>query len=317
VIDPEARAYLDFLASLGLPPLAEQGAVEARRLNSLRAPSLAGELEDVALIEDGRLPGPGGPIAFRLYTPAPDRTLPVLLYLHGGGWVVGDLDTHDSVCRALARRADCVVVSLDYRLAPENRFPAPVEDAWAGLNWLRDHAHEIGADPDRIAVGGDSSGGNLAAVVAQRSRDRAGPPIAAQVLIYPVTDCSFETASYRDNAEGYLLTRAAMEFYWRLYLRDESDAADHRASPLRAHDLSNLPAATVITAEYDPLRDEGRAYAERLREAGSPVVYREYAGLVHGFATMAGALDAGRAAVQDAAAELRAAFRVPSSAAAV
>jgi len=305
VIDPEARAYLDQTASLGLPPLAEQGAVEARRLNSLRAPSLAGELEDVALIEDGRLPGPGGHIPFRLYSPAPDRILPVLLYLHGGGWVVGDLDTHDSVCRALARRAGCVVVALDYRLAPENPFPAAVEDAWAGLSWLHDHAADLGGDPDRIAVGGDSSGGNLSAVSAQRSRGRGGPRVAAQVLIYPVTDCDFEAPSYRDAATGYGLTAESMRWYWNQYLPDEARRVSPDASPLRAPDLSGLPPALVITCKLDPLASEGAAYAEALSSAGVRVEHVHEPDMIHGYIRMAGVVSRARKSWDDCAGFLR------------
>ena len=305
MIDPEARAYLEQTASLGLPPLADQGAVEARRLNRLRAPSLAGELEEVALIEDGRLPGPGGQISYRLYSPAPDRTLPALLYVHGGGWVVGDLDTHDSVCRALARRAECVVVALDYRLAPENPFPAAVEDAWAGLNWLRDHAADLGADPGRIAVGGDSSGGNLSAVLAQRARDRAGPKLAAQVLIYPVTDCDFDTASYRDAATGYGLTRDSMLWYWSQYLPDEARRVSPEASPLRAADLSGLPPALVITCKLDPLASEGAAYAEALRSAGVRVEHVSEPDMIHGYIRMNGVVSRARKSWDDCARFLR------------
>ena len=301
MIDPEARVYLDYMTSLGLPPLAEQGAVEARRLNSLRAPSLAGELEDVALIEDGRLPGPGGHIPFRLYSPAPDRMLPAFLYLHGGGWVVGDLDTHDSVCRALARRAGCVVLALDYRLAPENPFPAALEDAWAGLNWLCDHAPDVGADAGRIAIGGDSSGGNLSAVLAQRSRDRDGPKLAAQVLIYPVTDCDFDTPSYRDAATGYGLTRESMLWYWNQYLPDEATRVSPDASPLRAPDLSGLPPALVITCKLDPLASEGAAYAEALRSAGVRVEHIHEPDMIHGYIRMGGVVSRARKSWDDCA----------------
>jgi acetyl esterase len=309
VIDPEARAYLDHMASLGVPTLAEQGAVEARRLNNLRAPSLAGELEEVALIEDGRLPGPGGQIPFRLYSPAPDRTLPALLYVHGGGWVVGDLDTHDSVCRALARRAECVVLALDYRLAPENPFPAAVDDVWAGLNWLRDHAAEVGADAGRIAVGGDSSGGNLSAVLAQRARDRDGPKLAAQVLIYPVTDCDFETASYRDAATGYGLTRDSMLWYWNQYLPDEARRVSPEASPLRAADFSGLPPALVITCKLDPLASEGAAYADALRSVGVRVEHVHEPDMIHAYIRMAGVISRARKSWDDCARFLRREFQ--------
>ena len=293
------------MASLGLPPLAEQGAVEARRLNSLRAPSLAGELEDVAHIEDGRLPGPGGPIPFRVYSPAPGRTLPAFLYLHGGGWVVGDLDTHDSVCRAIARRAECVVLAIDYRLAPEDPFPAAVEDAWAALSWLGDHATELGADSGRIAVGGDSSGGNLSAVLAQRARDRGGPKVAAQVLIYPVTDCDFDTDSYRDAATGYGLTRESMLWYWNQYLPDESKRVSPDASPLRAPDLSGLPPALVITCKLDPLASEGAAYAEGLRSAGVRVEHVNEPDMIHGYIRMNGVVSRARKSWDDCGRFLR------------
>ena len=309
MIDPEARAYLDHMASLGLPPLAEQGAVEARRLNSLRAASLAGEVEEVAHVEDRHLPGPGGSISFRLYSPAPDRTLPALLYIHGGGWVVGDLDTHDSVCRAIARRAECVVLALDYRLAPEDPFPAAVEDAWAGLSWLADHATDLGADAGRIAVGGDSSGGNLSAVLAQRSRDRGGSKLAAQVLIYPVTDCDFDTDSYRDAATGYGLTRESMLWYWNQYLPDESKRVSPDASPLRAPDLSELPPALVITCKLDPLASEGAAYAEALRSAGVRVEHIIESDMIHGYIRMGGVVSRARKSWDDCARFLRREFQ--------
>jgi acetyl esterase len=305
VIDPEARAYLEWLQSLGLPSLAEQGIGEARRHNRLRAPMLAGEPEPVAWIEDTRVPGPRGSIGCRIYAADRGRAQPALLYLHGGGWVVGDIDSHDSVCRALARRAGCMVLSLGYRLAPEHRFPAPLEDAWAGLVWLHDNAAAIGADPDRLAVGGDSSGGNLAAVLARWSRDRGGPRITAQVLIYPVTNCDLDTPSYRTAGTGYGLTRESMRWYWAQYLTDPREGASPDASPLRAGDFSDLAPALVITCELDPLASEGSAYAAALGAAGVPVEHIHEAGMIHGFIRMAGVISRARKSWDDCGRFLR------------
>jgi acetyl esterase len=305
VIDPQARAYLDWMQSLGLPPIAGQGAVEARRLNRIRVPMLAGEPEQVARIEDVRVPGPGGPIAGRIYAPIRGQPLPALLYMHGGGWVVGDLDSHDSFCRALARRAGCLVLSVDYRLAPEHRFPAAAEDAWAGLVWLHEHAATIGVDPDLIAVVGDSSGGNLAAVVARWAIERGGPRVAAQVLIYPVTNFDFETASYSQWATGYGLTRETMRWYWAQYLADPSEGASPDASPLRAGDLSGLAPALVITCGLDPLGSEGSAYAGALSAAGVPVEHIHEADMIHGYIRMAGVISRARKSWADCARFLR------------
>ena len=290
MIDPEARSYLEATAALGLRPLAEQGPQEARRHNRERAAGLAGPLEEVARVEDGSLPGPGGQLAFRLYSHAVNRALPVLLYLHGGGWVVGDLDTHDSVCRALARRSGCAVVSLDYRLAPENPFPAAVEDGWAALQWLHGHAAEVGADPARIAVGGDSSGGNIAAVLALRARDRGGPKLKGQVLIYPVTDCDLDAPSFRTAGTGYGLTRDSMSWYWAQYLPDETRRRNPDASPLRAPDHTGLPPAFVVTCGLDPLASEGAAYADLLRKDGVLVDHVHEPDMIHGYVRMAGAI---------------------------
>lgn len=298
MIDPQARAYLDYMVSLGLPPLADQGATEARRLNRLRVPMLAGEVEDVALVEDGAIPGPAGPIPFRRYSNAPDRELPALLYLHGGGWVVGDLDSHDSTCRAIARRAGCMVVSLDYRLAPEHRFPAAVDDAWAALTWLAERANPI-------AVGGDSSGGNLAAVLARRARERGGPNVAAQVLIYPVTDCDFEAPSYGTAATGYGLTLDSMRWYWAQYLPDEAARSSPDASPLRARDLSGVAPALVITCELDPLASEGAAYAQALKDAGVRVEHIHEPDMIHGYIRMAGVIGRARKSWDDVSRFLR------------
>ncbi|OLE25312.1 MAG: hypothetical protein AUG44_16505 [Actinobacteria bacterium 13_1_20CM_3_71_11] len=218
---------------------------------------------------------------------------------------MGDLDTHDSVCRALARRAECVVLAIDYRLAPEDPFPAAVEDAWAALSWLGDHATELGADSGRIAVGGDSSGGNLSAVLAQRARDRRGPKLAAQVLIYPVTDCDFDTDSYRDAATGYGLTRESMLWYWNQYLPDESKRVSPDASPLRAPDLSGLPPALVITCKLDPLASEGAAYAEGLRSAGVRVEHVHEPDMIHGYIRMNGVVSRARKSWDDCGRFLR------------
>jgi len=311
-LDPQAQALIASVA--GGKPVEQMTPQEMRDALEERVRLTGGAPEPVDQVVPGVVPGPAGPIVVRIYTPKGGQAaLPGLVYLHGGGWARGSLQTHDIVCRSLANGAGCVVVSVDYRMAPEHRFPAAFEDSLAATRWVAEHAAELGIDPRRLAVGGDSAGGNLAAAVALAARDAGGPSLVHQLLIYPVTDYNFDTRSYADNAEGYMLTRAAMQHYWRLYLRDGSDGADFRASPLRARDFGNLPPALVITAEFDPLRDEGRAYADRLREAGTPVLYREYPGMVHGFVTSAGVLDAGKQAVREAAAALKDAFRVPSS----
>jgi acetyl esterase len=262
----------------------------------------------IASVKDLEIPGPAGRIPVRVYRPSERGDLPVLVYFHGGGWAICSLETHDVTCRQLANAAGCAVVSIDYRLAPEHRFPAAPEDCFAALGWVAKNAAAFGADPARIAIGGDSAGGNLAAVVALLARDRSGPRLCHQLMIYPVTDHAFDTPSYRENAEGPLLTRETMRAFWKLYLAREQDGANPYASPLRAGDLSGLPPAHVITAEYDPLRDEGEAYASRLAAAGVPVVVRRYDGMVHGFIGFTDLVDRARDAMADVVRELQRGF---------
>ncbi|MDW8470228.1 MAG: alpha/beta hydrolase [Burkholderiales bacterium] len=255
--------------------------------------------------------GPGGPIPVRAYRPqgADDGArLPALVYFHGGGWVIGDLDTHDVVCRTLANGARCAVFSVEYRKAPEAPFPAAVEDAIAATAWVAANAAALGADAARLAVGGDSAGGNLAAVTALAARDAGAPNLVLQLLIYPATDQRMGHASIERNGEGYLLTKAAMRYFRGHYLPRESDWLDWRASPLLAPRLAGVAPAFVLTAGYDPLLDEGRAYAERLRGEGVAVEYRCYEGMVHGFITMGRVLEAAHAALADCAAALARAF---------
>ncbi|MDQ1375382.1 MAG: acetyl esterase, partial [Actinomycetota bacterium] len=237
--------------------------------------------------------------------PSDRRPLPVLVFFHGGGFVIGDLDTHDQVCRQLANGSHAIVVAVDYRLAPEHPYPAAPDDCFAATTWIHEHATELGGDPTRMAVAGDSAGGNLAAVVAQEARDKGGPPLKAQILIYPATDLSMQHPSITENGEGYLLTKEGMDWFMGHYAPDVDDV---RCSPLAAVDLSGLPPALVITAEFDPLRDEGEAYAAHLREAGVPVVLSRYDGMIHGFFQLGVLLDAGTKAVDEAARALAAAL---------
>jgi acetyl esterase len=244
----------------------------------------------------------------RSYRPVPDEVLPALVFFHGGGWTIGDLDTHDGVCRQLAVGARCAVFSVDYRLAPEHPFPAAVEDCFFATKFVFDHAQELKVDRSRLAVGGDSAGGNLAAVVALMARDQGGPPLAYQLLIYPATDQRCQMPSHERNGEGYLLTREGIRFFRAAYLPDEKDRTDWRASPLLAADHARLPPAFVLTAGYDPLVDEGRAYAERLAQAGAETSYREYPDMVHGFVLFGGVVDTANAAVDECCRRLRDAF---------
>ena len=306
-LDPQARAVLDQMAAAGGPPLNTLSAAQAREVMIALA-TMGGDPEPVGRVEDREATGPNGAIPVRIYTPTGGGPFPVLVYFHGGGWVLGSIETHDTVCRSLANAADCVVVSADYRLAPEHKFPAAADDCYAATHWVTANAASFNADPERIAVGGDSAGGNLAAVVALMARDRGEPALAYQLLIYPATDYLPDTPSYRENAEGYLLTRDDMVWFWNHYLRDEADGKNPYASPLRAASLRGLPPALVITAEFDPLRDEGEMYAARLREAGVAADVIRYDGMIHGFVSMAAVLERGRDAVQRAAAELRSRF---------
>jgi acetyl esterase len=302
-VDPRITALLAEAERLDPRPLEALSVAEARaRGGSVNvAPALPPEpVEEVReLVVDTR-----PPISARLYRPH-GGTLPLLVYFHGGGWVVGSVTISDPFCRALANASGCAVVSVEYRLAPEDRYPAAADDAYAATRWSADHASDLGIDASRIAVGGSSAGGNLAAVVALMSRERGAPKLAFQLLHVPVTDHDFETASYRANGKGFGLTRSGMRWFWDHYAPDATVRDDPYASPLRAADLSGLPPAHVVTAECDPLRDEGKAYATRLEQAGVATTYVEYAGMVHGFTGMATLIPMGRAAIDDMGAALR------------
>jgi acetyl esterase len=300
-LDPQIKALLEQTASAPKP---HEQSVEDARATMLARPRAPGPA--IANQEDRRIPGPGGDIPIRVYRPH-QETGAVLVYFHGGGWVLGNLDTHNGQCRNLAHHAGCVVVAVDYRLAPEHRFPAAAEDAYAATKWVSEHGSELGVDAARLAVGGESAGGNLAAVVCLMARDRSRPVIRQQWLAYPVIDHSFDTASYRDHSSGVGLERASMEWFWNHYLGAAGDGSSPYASPLRAKDLSGLPPAIVVTAEYDVLRDEGNAYAERLRQAGVPVELRCISGVNHAFLGMP--VDAATRAFEDIGRLLRAGFQ--------
>ncbi|POX38031.1 hypothetical protein C3486_25330 [Streptomyces sp. Ru73] len=311
-LDPVAKAIID-LSEAHFPRLGTEvfDAAEARRLLAAR-PAPAGATVPVARVEDRRLPGPAGApeVPVRLYWPraAGDGALPVVVFCHGGGFVICDLDSHDTMCREMANATGALVVSVDYRRAPEHRFPAAAEDAYAVLCWAAAHAPEVGGDPARIAVAGDSAGGNLAAVLPLMARDRGGPMPVFQLLVYPMLDPARDTPSYRENARGYFVTADHLRWYWEQYLGTEADSGHPYASPLAAPDLSGLPPAHVLTAEYDPLRDEGETYARRLREAGVTVDVRRYAGVFHGFFGMPAQLPAAAEANDAAYSALRAAL---------
>ncbi len=306
VLDPQVKFILDQLEAAGAPPMSSLTPEEARA--TVVMGPLQGETEEVGNVVDRTIPGPLGEIPVRIYTPEGEGPFPVLVYYHGGGWVVGDLDVVDIPCRLLSNRANCVVVSVDYRMAPEYKFPAAAEDSYAAVKWVVENGSSINVDPFRVAVGGDSAGGNLAAVVSLMAKDRKEISLAYQMLIYPVTNHSYDTVSYQDNGEGYFLTKDSMVWFWNHYLRDEDDGRNPYASPLQAEDLSGLPPALVLTAEFDPLRDEGEAYAKRLKEAGIEVQEKRYDGLIHGFFWMPAAIEKGMESIELAAEALRSAF---------
>ncbi len=296
-LNPQVQAILAQLAENPQPPIHTLSAQDARGLYKAMSEAMDTRDSPIGKVENTHFSGPAGDIPIRIYSPiAAAPVVPGLVYFHGGGWVIGDLDTHDSLCRQLATASGCRVVSVDYRLAPENPFPAAFDDAVAAVRHVQRAAADLGIDPNAIAVGGDSAGGNLAAAVAQQAK-QIGVKLAYQLLIYPVTEALPETASMTALAEGYLLEKAGMEWFVAQYVQDPDLIKDPRVSPLCAADVSGLAPAYVVTAEYDPLRDEGRAYAEKLAEAGVAVTHLDYPGLIHGFFTMAGLIEEAQAAV--------------------
>jgi acetyl esterase len=312
-LDPQAKQVLEQIAAIGLPPNHLVSPSQAR-INMKSRPRAAGP--EVARVEDRLIPGPGVDIPVRIYTPTGSGPFPILVWFHGGGWVVGDLETADPTARHLTVGAKCVVISVDYRLAPETKFPGAADDSYAATMWAAQQATRFNGDPGNIAVGGDSAGGNLAAVVALMARDRGGPSLAFQLLVYPVTSRDFDTSSYRQNGEGFNLTLDSMRWYWDHYLQRPEDTSNPYAAPLLAENLKGLPPALVITAECDPLCDEGEAFAKRLQAAGVPTTYSCYDGMIHGFFGMNAVLDKGKQAVAEACAALQQALAAGPHAAA-
>ena len=307
-LHPQVAALIERASRSPLPHYCDVPPAVARRLYRDSRAALTPDPPAVDSVQLRLAPGPAGPVPVRHYRPkgaAKDQQLPALVYFHGGGWVMGDLDTHDVVCRTLANAARCAVFSVEYRKAPEAPFPAAVEDCVAATRWAAAEASTLGVDIRRLAVGGDSAGGNLAAVTTMFARDAGGPAIACQLLIYPVTDQQMKFPSFDRNGDGYLLTRQAMHYFRGHYLPRAADWLDWRASPLLAGSLAGLPPACVLTAGYDPLVDEGKAYADRLAHEGVKTEYRDYPDMIHGFVTMGRVLDTAGAALEDCARFLR------------
>ncbi|MCU1427959.1 MAG: Esterase/lipase [Actinomycetia bacterium] len=307
-LHPQAQTLCDLVNAMGGASASDDQLQEARDGLALLTAGGAGAPQPIAYLEDRSVPGLQGDIPVRIYRPSSDDGLPILVWLHGGGWTIGSVDVHDPITRAIANAAACIVVSVDYRLAPEHPFPAGLDDCWAALTWVAEHAGEFGGDPARIAVGGDSAGGNLSAVCALLARDAGGPRLAMQLLVYPATDAASDTESYRTNGEGYLLELKQMRWFYDCYTRNGGDANDWRISPLRVESVEGVAPALVITAEYDPLRDEGEAYARRLSDAGVPVTLTRYDGMIHAFYGLGETFDDAKRALDETAEALQRAF---------
>ena len=303
-VDPQAQTFLDGLAQAGTRGAAETSPEEMRAGYALLA-ALGLPAAEPPSTEDRLIPGPAGDIPVRIYRPQAEGTHPVVVFFHGGGFVIGGIGTHDPLCQQLSSRVPAVVVSVDYRLAPEYPFPAAVEDCWAATQWVAANAAALGADPGRLAVAGDSAGGNLAAVVAIRARDAGSLPVAYQLLIYPTTDATGSLPSIQENGQGYFLTAETMAWFHGHYLGPDGDRNHPDASPLFIEDLSGLAPAFIVTAEYDPLRDEGEAYGRRLEEAGVPTKVRRYDGMIHAFFQLDAVIPAAASAITDAVDALR------------
>lgn len=310
VLHPQVAAFLDQLKAQGAPSMATLPVEEVRASQQALITMMGITPEPVAEVTDRTIPGPGGELPIRVYTPEGSGPFPVLVYLHGGGWVAGDLNLQDDTCRSISNGAGCVVVSVDYRLAPENKFPAAVQDCHAAARWVAENAEQIHVDPARMAIGGESAGGALTAAVSLKARAEGGPPFVLQVMVNPCTNlASMDTDSYREFAEGFGLRKDEVEWCRDHYLRGEEDWQHPYASPLLAEDLRGLPPALIVTSEFDILRDEGETYGRRLEGAGVPTTVSRYNGVIHGFFAAAAIFDRGQDARAEVSAALRSAFR--------
>jgi acetyl esterase len=308
-LDPQMKAMLDFANASGPMFLRAETPEQAREKMQALLEVRAVEPPPVYRVEDRHIPGPHGQLPIRIYTSEGRVPKGVLVYFHGGGWVLGSIVTHDVLCRSIANAAGCIVVSVDYRLAPEHKFPAAPEDCYAATKWVAENASSFGGDPKRIAVGGDSAGANLATVTALMARDRSGPNLVFQLLFYPATSAANDTASHKEfSQDGFILSRADMEWFWNHYLNGAPDRENPLACPDKATNLAGLPAALVQTASHDPLRDEGERYAHNMKRAGVDVTLTRYNGVTHGFVSFADALDKGKTGIKEAGDALRAAF---------
>ena len=307
-LDPDAQLLLDAMIKANRPAFETLTPVQARQqMREIRA-LLKQSVPQVAEMRDLTAAGPHGEIPVRLYrakAAKPGDAQPALVFFHGGGWVFGDIDTHDNLCRSLANSGDCTVLSVDYRLAPEHKFPAAADDCWAAFTWAYANAAKLAIDPARLAVSGDSAGGNLAAVVSMLAQRNGGPRIAVQILLYPTVDLAMNTDSFKQLGTGYNLTAAAMLWFRHLYLNSANEVADWRASPLLASNIAGLPPAYIAVAGCDPLHDEGVAFAKLLERNGVPVTFRDFPGQMHGFASMSGFLKASDEVIADVGAALK------------
>jgi len=308
-LDPQVKFVLERMAASPLPPLHTMPPAQARQMFDMTALALDAKNVPIGATKDMKIPGPGGQIPIRIYTPVgktESELLPGLVFFHGGGFVIGSIQTHDAPCRLLANGSECRVISVDYRLAPEHKFPAAVEDCFAATQWVAGNGKEIGVDSSKLAVGGDSAGGNLSAVVCQLAKANGNSPkISFQLLVYPTTDATTDTNSRKEMGKGYFLETEMMDWFMENYGGANGNREDARFSPLLANDLSGLPPAYVITAGFDPLKDEGEAYAKKLLDAAVPTTYISYAGMIHGFWNMSGVIDVAKESISEACAALK------------
>jgi len=308
-LDPQLKSYMDALEELGVAPLETVPVDVARKMYEKGAEQTRGDRPELFAVEDFTIPGPESDLACRLYRPCEKNKLPILVYFHGGGFTIGSIESHDVVCRHLSQQAECLVVSVDYRLAPEHKYPAAVEDAWAATCWIVNNAKQLGGDPDQVAVGGDSAGGNLATVICLMAREAGDPQLKYQLLIYPFLDMSCDMPSHDAFIEGYRLTRDLIAWFCQAYFNTDDDVTDWRASPIDAHSLADLPPAFILSAGFDPLQDENKSYAYQLEAAGVEVTHSHYPDMIHGFYTMPGILDRARDALRESAEALHKAFK--------